>query len=215
MSIDNLPKPIKDAILNEVNFDDYEAMPNNFSITEVLYCLRKKYYQKTLPKHPITLEVAIHYHRGNVWDKDFCNKFKRNQVRSTYRCHSVPIAVSGKFDFLDENNVITDLKCPADLFFVERDGKPNNHYEKQVRFYCYTNAIPQGQVMYWNGAKCLKYPVEINDKICAELINEIELRVSLLWDSLQTKKAPNITQFPPEKWECKSCEFSCECSCEE
>lgn len=212
MSIDNLPQPIKDAIINENNFDDYEAMPNNFGITEVLYCLRKKYYQKTLPKKPINLETAVNYHRGNVWDRDFCSKFKRNQVRSTYRCHTVPIAVSGKFDFLDENNVITDLKSPGDLYYVEREGKPNSHYEKQVRFYCYTNAIPRGQVMYWNGGpKCIKYSVEITDEKCEELINEIEARVCILYNSLQNSQAPNITTFPPEDWECKKCDWITEC----
>ena len=211
MSVDNLPQPIKDSILNECNFDDYEAMPNNFSITEILYCLRKKYFQKTLPKKPIDLETAIHFHRGNIWDRDFCSKFKRSQVRCTYRCKNIPITISGKFDFLDENNIITDLKSPADLFYVERDGKPNKHYEQQVRFYCYCNAIPQGQVMYWNGAKCIKYPVEITDQNCEELITEIEYRAFILWNSLQENKVPDRHILPPQEWECKKCDFKEEC----
>lgn len=212
MALDNLPKPIRDSILNEVNNDnDYEAMPNNFSITELLYCLRKKYFQKTLPKKPVNLETAVHFHRGNIWDRDFCSKFKRNQVRCTYRCRNIPISISGKFDFLDENNVITDLKSPADLFYVERDGKPSLTYQKQVRFYCYCNAIPQGQVMYWNGAKCLKYPVEITDQNCLELIVELESRACLLWSSINEKKPPNKDAYPPESWECAKCDFTLEC----
>jgi len=214
MSLDNLPGPIKDSIIAESNFDNYEAMPNNFSITELLYCLRKKYYQKTLPKKPVDLETAVHFHRGNVWDKDFSSKFKRNQIRCTYRCRNIPVSISGKFDFLDENNIITDLKSPADLFYVERAGTPSLPYQKQVRFYCYCNAIPQGQVMYWNGAKCLKYPVEITEQNCNELIEEIESRALILWNSLHDGKAPNRQLCNPEAWECKKCDFFTECNSE-
>jgi len=124
LPLEDLPQPIKDSILNEQNNDNYEAMPNSYAITDLLYCLRKKFYQKTQPKKPLDLETAVHFHRGNLWDKDFCSKFKRNQIRCTYRCKNIPISISGKFDFLDENNIITDLKSPAELFYVEQAGKP-------------------------------------------------------------------------------------------
>jgi hypothetical protein len=211
MPIEDLPKPIQEMILNQSNFSEYEPMPNTYAITEILGCLRQKFFQKTLPKRPITIETAINFYRGNLWDKNFTGLFKRNQIRSTYRCRSLPICISGKFDFLYEGT-ITDLKSPASLFYVKNSGKPSETYRKQVLFYCYTNAQTKGQVMYWDGHECLKYPVEVTEEKCAELIEEIESRTMILWTSIHNKKAPNKILFPPESWMCKCCEFVEECN---
>lgn len=211
MSVENLPQPIKDMILRKANEDNYEPMPNNFSITELLYCLRKKYFQKKLPKKPVDLKTANNFFRGNVWDNIFSSQFKRNQIRCTYRCRNIPISISGKFDFLDENNIITDLKSPADLYYIECNNKVSEAYRKQVLFYCYCNAIPQGQVMYWDGSKCLKLPVEVTEESCKQLIEEIESRAFILWYALQQNRPPTKDASKPESWECGFCSFQEEC----
>lgn len=210
---ETLPQTIKDYIITQANNDTYEAMQNTYSITTVLYCIRKKYFQQTLPKKPFDLKTSVNFYRGNLWDRNFTGLFKRNQIRSTYRCRNVPITISGKFDFIDENGVLTDLKCPSDLYYVERDGKPSEAYRKQVLFYCYTNAQTKGQVMYWNGNKCIIYPVEVTDENCRELIEELESKVMLLWSAFQTGKPPSKQACNPESYECRSmCDFSKECS---
>jgi len=201
--------------MNASNFDDYEPLPNSYSITEIIYCIRKINFRHTLPKRPIDLKSANNFFRGNLWDRTFTPQFKRNQIRSTYRCESVPISISGKFDFIDENGILTDLKSPANLFFVKNAGKPSIQYEKQVRFYCYTNAIPKGQIMYWDGNDCIKYPVEITKENCYELINEIENKANILYHSRQTGKSPTRQQSNPEEWECNCCEFLIRCCIEE
>jgi hypothetical protein len=211
MTLEDLPQPIKDLILNASKMDDYEPLPNSYSITEIICCLRKIHFRRTLPKKQIDLKSANNFFRGNLWDRTFTSQFKRNQVRSTYRCTSVPISISGKFDFIDENGILTDLKCPASLFFVKREGKVSPQYEKQILFYCYTNAIPQGQIMYWDGAECLKIPVEVTEENCYDLIREIENKATILYEAKQTGKAPTREQSKPEEWECKCCDFQMEC----
>jgi hypothetical protein len=211
LPLEDLPQPIKELILTACNFDDYEPLPNSYSITEIIYCIRKIYFRHTLPKKSIDLKSASNFFRGNLWDRTFTSQFKRNQIRSTYRCKNVPISISGKFDFIDEKGVLTDLKSPATLFFVKREGKPSTQYEKQVRFYCYTNAISKGQIMYYDGADCIKYPVEVTEENCHELIQEIEHKAKLLYHARQTGEAPTKEQSNPEEWECNCCEYLIEC----
>lgn len=186
-------------------------MPNSYSITEIIYCTRKLHYRRNKPKKNIDLKSANNFFRGNLWDRTFTSQFKRNQVRSTYRCTNVPISISGKFDFIDENGILTDLKSPANLFFVKQQGKPSEEYEKQILFYCYTNAIQQGQIMYWDGSDCIKYPIQITQEACQTLIKELEIKAAILYESRQTGKTPSREQSNPADWECKCCEFLIEC----
>jgi hypothetical protein len=220
LAIDDLPNPIKEALLNEANgIDNYEAMPNSYHITELVGCIRKAYFRKTLPKKPINLETANNFHRGKLWDKDFCSRFRHNQIRVTYRCQKVPISISGHFDFLNQddpqNPVITDLKAPKTLFYIERDGKPSEHYRQQVLFYCYCTAISKGAVMYWDGAKPLTFPIEVTTETCNKLIEELETKSSLLYFAIKSNKSPPRQCCNPESWECSYCEFSLECKKDE
>lgn len=209
---ETLPNPIKEMMLKQADNDTYEPMPNSYAITTLLYCLRKRYFQQTLPKKLTELKTAVNFYRGNLWDRNLTGLFKRNQVRSTYRCRNVPISISGKFDFLTEDGVITDLKCPATLYYVKKDGQPSIHYKKQVLFYAYCNAINKAQIMYWDGSECLIYPVEVTDENCRELIDELESKAMILWSAFQRGKAPAKNVCNPEPWECRSgCDFKTEC----
>jgi len=209
---ESLPKLIKDHILKQANEDNYEAMPNTYSITTLLYCLRKAYYRTTLPKKPVNLKTAVNFYRGNLWDHAFTTLYKRSQVRSTYRCKNIPITISGRFDFIDEDGVLYDLKSPNSLFFIKKDGQASVHYQKQALFYCYTNAIKTAKVMYWDGNECLIYPVEVTDDLCNKLIEELEDKAAVLWASLQTGKPPAKNVCNPEPWECRYCSYLSECN---
>jgi hypothetical protein len=137
-------------------------------------------------------------------------------VRVTYRCQKTPISISGHFDFLNDENpsdpIITDLKSPKTLFYVEREGKPSNHYRKQVLFYCYCTAIPKGAVMYWDGHKTLTFPIEATDEACQQLLDELETKSLMLNNALKTKQPPPKNAFIIEPWECQYCDFSSECA---
>ena len=206
MSFKNLPEAIKKQLLIQTDDDVYEPIPNTYSITEILRCLRACFYQRTLPKQPINPETASNFNRGNQQDTKITGSFKTKWVRSTYRCRNTPVCIAGRFDFLYKG-IINELKNPATLFYVKRNGKPVEFYRKQNLFYCYTNAINEGQVIYFDGQECLKYPIEVTDQKCAELIEEIEGRTLVLWTSLHNGKAPIKTAYPPEPWECPKCSF--------
>jgi CRISPR-associated exonuclease Cas4 len=217
LTLDDLPHPIKKMMLDEANNkDDYQSMPNCYHITELVGCIRKAYYRKTLPKKDLNLETAKNFHRGNTWDKDFCRCFKHNQVRVTHRCQKVPISISGHFDFLNEDNptepIITDLKSPKTLFYIEREGKPSEQYRKQVLFYCWCSAISKGAILYWDGHKALTYPVEATDEACHLLIDELETKSLMLYMALRTGKPPNKDAYIIEPWECQYCNYQEECN---
>jgi CRISPR-associated exonuclease Cas4 len=213
----DLPTPIKEMLLNETNAKtDYHAMPNSYHITELIGCIRKAYYRKINPKTTATLETAKNFHRGNIWDRDFCRCFRHNQIRVTYRCQKTPISISGHFDFLNEDNpttpVITDLKAPKTLFYIEREGKPSEHYRKQVLFYCYCTAIPNGAILYWDGHKHLSFSIESTEESNSALIDELETKSLMLYNALKTNQPPNKEAFTLESWECQYCDYKEKCN---
>jgi hypothetical protein len=124
----------------------------------------------------------------------------------------VPISISGHFDFIDDDNpsapILTDLKCPKTLYYVERDGKPSEHYRKQVLFYCWCTAIPHGRVAYWDGSRWLPFDIDASDQACQTVIEELETKALALWMSLRNGKAPNKQVSNPESWECRYCEYT-------
>ena len=68
--------------------------------------------------------------------------------------------------------ILTDLKSPGSLYFVKQQGKASMEYEKQILFYCYTNAMPKGQIMYWDGVDCIKYPIVVTEESCQSLTHK-------------------------------------------
>ena len=218
LSIEKMPLKIQQKILDEVNNNDYISLPNCYHITSLIGCIRKTYYRSILPKEPVTLETAKNLYRGNHWDRLFTPCYRHNQIRVTYRCKNVPISISGHFDFIDDddpnNPVVTDLKSPKTLFYIERDGKPSNNYRLQVLFYCYCTAIPKGRVAYWDGYNWLPFDIEATDESCQKLIEELEAKSHMLFMALKDGKAPVKNAFPTEPWECGYCNFKETCDSE-
>ena len=204
MPLDCLPAPIKDQILKSANFEDYTAKPNTYSVTDLLYCIRKTYYKKTNPK-PITLEQAFNLYRGKVFDQLWTPLFKHNQVRTTYRCKNIPITISGKYDFIDENGVLVDLKTAKSLYFI---NEPGTEYIKQVRFYGWLNSIEKAKILYIDFGDAKAFEVEVGD--CNELLNELEDKATQLYYALKTNTAP--TKPVTASWLCQKCDYKEECN---
>lgn len=205
MPLEDLPQPIQDQILKSANFDDYTAKPNTYSVTELLYCLRKSYFNKVNPK-PKTLESAFNLYRGKVFDNLWTPLFKHNQVRCTHRVKNYPITISGKYDFIDEKGILTDLKTAKSLYFI---NEPGQEYVKQVRFYAYLNAVEKAQILYVDFGSVKVFPVEVGD--CTELINELENKAITLWSAIEKKQPPQRCLTTPE-WLCNKCEHKEECN---
>lgn len=199
--LDDLPQPIKDEILHRVNDGDYQNKPNTYSITELLYCIRKSYYRRIKPKHS-SLNAAFNMYRGQVFDQLWCRLFIHNQVRCTYRCHSIPITISGKYDFLTDDGILTDLKTVKTLFYIKA---PSPEYVIQIRFYAWLNSIEKAQILYIDFGDCKAFPVAVGD--CTQLLEEVESKAKTLYDALQNNKAPTKDLSTPT-WQCEGCEYN-------
>jgi len=205
MTLEQLPQPIKDHILRNANFDDYVGKPNTYSVTELLYCVRKSYFKRTQPK-PMKLEQAFNLYRGKAFDNLWTPLFKHNQVRATYRCRNIPITISGKYDFLDENGVLVDLKTAKSLYFI---NEPGPEYVKQVRFYAWLNSIQKARILYIDFGDAKAFDVDVGD--CTELLNELETQAAKLYNALQENKPPERSIIIAE-WLCKCCDYKEECN---
>jgi hypothetical protein len=202
--LEDLPVPIKNAILNNVN-SFYERKNNTFSVTELLGCLRVSYFRRTNPKK-LDINQAYAMYRGNIFDDIWCRLFRFSQVRCTYRCKNVPVTISGKYDFIDENGVLTDLKTVRTLYYIQ---EAKETHKDQVRFYCYCNSIEKAQILYVDFGDCKKIPVEIKMEDCLALLEKLETKATLLFWALRRGKPPEKTDV--EAWMCKRCQFKLEC----
>lgn len=199
--IEDLPRPIREHILAKVN-TDYKSLPNSFNLTELLYCLRKTYFQRVFPQ-AFDLKAAWYIYRGELLDEVWTPLFSRHQVRCTHRCKNVPAVIVGKFDFLDENGVLTDLKTTKSLYYV--DG-PKDEHVKQVRFYAWCNAVEKAQLIYADFGDIKVFPVDVGD--CTDLLIELEGKVERLFHGLECGKPP-VDRGP--EWMCRGCEYKEAC----
>lgn len=205
MPLTDLPQPIKDKIMRETNGDNYQEKPNTYSLTSLLYCIRKAYFKRTKPK-PTELEAAFNMYRGKVFDSLWSPLFQHNQVRSTYRCKNIPITISGKYDFLTEDGILTDLKTTKSLYYVT---EPSEEYKTQVRFYAWLNSIEKAQIVYIDFGDCKVFPVEVGN--CTQLLNDLEAKATQLYFALKTNQTPAKDNNSPD-WMCKKCEYQQECN---
>lgn len=204
MPLADLPDQIKEHILRSANMEDYHAKPNTYSLTELLYCIRKSYFKRTTPK-TLDLEAAYNIYRGKVFDNLWSPLFQHNQVRSTYRCKKIPITISGKYDFLTTDNILTDLKTTKSLYFV---NEPSEEYKNQVRFYAWLNSIEKAQIVYIDFGDCKVFSVEVGD--CTQLFEALEFKAETLYYALKNMQAPPKPIMCHE-WMCKKCEYNKEC----
>jgi CRISPR/Cas system-associated exonuclease Cas4 (RecB family) len=201
--LEYLPPEIKDHILRSVGDGDYQEKPNTYSLTTLLYCLRKAYYRKLYPK-PLNLQGAYPIYRGRLFDDKWSPLFRHNQIRCTYRCKTVPITISGKYDFLTSSNppVLTDLKTTGSLYYVK---EPSPEYIKQVRIYAYLNSLHHAQIIYIDFKSAKIFPVAVGD--VQPLLDELEEKAYTLYTALLTKTPPSRE----ESFLCNYCEYSDMC----
>lgn len=203
LPLTDLPEQIKEEILRQVNGDDYQSKPNTYSITELLYCLRRAYFRRINPK-PTQLKSAFNLYRGRIFDQLWSQLFRHNQVRCTYRCKNIPITISGKYDFLTNDNVLTDLKTIKTLYYIT---EPSPEYIIQVRFYAWLNSIEKAQIVYIDFGDCKVFPVEVGD--CTQLLEEIESKATILYNALKNNMIPKEKGV---EWQCANCDYKKECN---
>ena len=200
-----LPMEIKNDIIRTCGGGNYQEKPNTYSLTNVLGCLRQAYYQKTLPRPPETVQSCYAKYRGILFDEKWTRLFRHNQVRCTYRCKSIPITISGKYDFITNTDppVLTDLKTREKL---ESLTSPIYSHIKQVRFYAYCNSIHHAQLIYVNLETCKVFPIEVGN--VQPLLDEIEERAYRLYMAFLTNTIPPME----ESGLCSYCNYQTTCN---
>jgi len=203
--LEYLPREIKDEIIRTCSGNGYHEKPNTYSLTTVLGCLRQAFYQKTLPRPPVTVQNCYAMYRGVLFDEKWTRLFRHNQVRCTYRCRSIPVTISGKYDFITSTDppVLTDLKTREKL---EELVSPIVSHIKQVRFYAYCNSIHHAQLIYVNLQTCKVFPVEVGN--VQPLLDEIEERAYRLYMAFLTNTVPPVE----ESGLCSYCSYQTVCS---
>ena len=200
-SLEDLPQPVKDYILEEAH-KEYELKNYRFSISELVYCLKKPFYRR---KHPVPADItkAWYFFRGRLFHEAFGKLFPKNEVPMTYRIKGTPIVVSGRLDIMHEGRII-EFKTTNSLKYVS-EVKPQ--HRKQAVFYAWCQGLDKAEVIYLDLNNVKKFEVKVEEAV----VDEIEMLAKTLYSSIQSDTPP-----PPlnrEKWECRKefCEYYDEC----
>ena len=151
-----MPRVIQEHIVKRVN-DDFTHEDNRLYVTELLYCLRKAYFNRKVSK-PLSAAQAFYIYRGDLFDEAWTPLFKRSQISCTYRVPDRPYVIAGRADFIDEDGAIADLKTHANLKFLQ---EPQKEHVWQVTFYAYCNAIDKGRLYYVDFKNAVRFDVPI------------------------------------------------------
>jgi len=202
VTLHDLPLEIQQHIFAKATSDKHVSSPNTYSLTDLLYCVRKAWFKRKKPK-PLSLESAYNIYRGKWLDKELTSLFPDNQKRITYKCERIPRTITGQYDFITSDGVMTDLKTTKNLYFVK---EVSEEYQKQVRFYAYNASVSRGQIIYmdFGDAKVFEVPLQSDER---PLMRELEQQATVLYT---TEKQDN----PPSRqcsWLCGMCEYKIEC----
>lgn len=217
MGLNDLPSIVKKHIVSSVNREKegyYTVKDNEIHVTELLYCIRKSYFKRTIPKS-ILLKGAYNMWRGQELDEAWTPLFPDNQQRCTYRIQGIPVTIVGKYDFIDpEDGAIGDLKTVKNLYYCI--SAPKMEHVKQIRFYAYLNAISKAKLIYMDYGDCVKHDVSVTDSECLEVIRNLEITARVLYQALVNKTPPEVYPSEERKWLCGEgeeweCEYFREC----
>ena len=201
--IEKLPERIKQHILDTVR-REFTPPDDRIWVTEILYCLRKAWFRRKMPK-PIDLHSAWHLYRGivfhDIWEGLYDDEDKKIEI-PIWDTGAVLVA---KYDFI-EGDTIYDLKWVADAYekFLAERGASEAH-KKQVQIYLYAKKMKKGALIYLMSKGIKIFEFELEDDFD---INEFLKRALILWDALRENNPPPKT---PGEYECRYCEYKDEC----
>lgn len=200
--IEHLPERIKKHIIDTTK-RDYVPPDDRIWVTEVLYCLRKAWFRRKMPK-PIDIHSAWHLYRGiifhNIWEGLYADENKKIEI-PIYNTGAVLVA---KYDFI-EGDTIYDLKWVADGYENYLKQGPNKSHKEQVQIYLHAKGMKRGGLIYLMSKNVKIFEFELDEDF--SIYKYID-RALLLWDALKTNEPPPKT---PNRKECAYCEYKDEC----
>lgn len=204
LGIENLPAPIVNYLQNSIR--KRRELPKVYHVTELLYCLRKVYYTKTVGRDDFSISSLWNIFRGNTFDNRFSPLFEKNQIN--YTSHRNGLTITGTLDFvwLDEDNfdpVLYDLKMPASVFYRKKTGA-SEAYKQQVQMYL-ALAHENGELLDVHRCRVMMLAEDLVMTEVPEndaLLEQVWERTLLLDEALETKNS-SILIGPEVAWECK------------
>lgn len=206
VGFDYLPTPIKQHMIQKLQ--DRPPLKRIYHVTEVLYCLRKAYYRRVLPRvtENIDPEGIWNIYRGSTFDSLWSPIFPINQ--KTLVVEREGITVTGTLDFvwIDEvtlEKCLYDLKMPKNIFYKKREGA-GKFYKEQVQTYL-AMAHYNNELLDVKKARILMVADDVvaeevpeNDKILDYVMDR-----AILLDKAISTLNPKILKGPEEEWECR------------
>lgn len=202
--LEDLPQPILDDILSCVSFKrDYTPSPENLQVKELLFCLRQSYLRRVNPKPITSLRTALKIYSGMLWDQKFSSLFPVNQRNVSYKCQNCRARINGRYDFLDVDDTVTELKKVEDVNIVEKAAWAN---QQQVRFYAYADCRSRAQILYFDGHDAKRFPVSLFN--IDRSMGKLEDNAKIFYECLVNGVLPDKTVFSKA---CLNCEFRGAC----
>jgi len=195
----HLPQKLLQHI-DKVTERHHDYRDNIFYVSELTGCIRQAYLNRTLkPKiedYDFTQKWRLF--RGIIFDQAITTLFERNQIRITHRVKNLPIVITGKADFI-EDDVLWELKTVSEL-----PEKPQEHHVLQVLFYAYYLLPKSCRILYVAMDNVRVFEIDYNDELARQAVELLEERAKTLYECLRKNEPPEPTK---NRRLCESCFF--------
>lgn len=210
--IELLPQALKEEILKRANNKEYEYSDNKFFITELTGCLREAWFKRKYGKPPFELKSAFYILRGK-WLDDLMNEYtqiSQKRVTLPIRVGNEWIRISGYFDYVDDEGIITDLKTIKTLYYLKQKNAPIFAHKMQVIFYAFCEAEEKAKLLYVDISSADAMQFVFNVKENMDLIDKIKSNAKLLYTAI---KKDDFGVLPKgESYMCINCAFKEKCN---
>jgi len=195
----HLPGPIVRHLRKSVG--SRTPKPHVYHVTELIYCLRKAYWNRThLKQRKFNTRSLWNIYRGSTFDKKWCRLFKINQ--KTYAVTREGVTIRGTLDFIF-SQYLYDLKMPASTALAKFTGA-HTSYKRQVAAYM-ALAHENGELLHIKKARVLMVAENVVVDEQKEWIGMLDSWLfprAFLLDKALEDEDPSLLSGPEEKWEC-------------
>lgn len=171
-----------------------------YHVTELIYCLRKAYWNRTHPNKKFNTRSLWNIYRGSTFDRQWSRLFKINQ--KTYTVTREGVTITGTLDFIF-SQILYDLKMPASTALAKLVGA-HTSYKRQVAAYL-ALAHENGELLHIKKARILMVAETVvvdEQKEWIGMLDKWLFPRAFLLDRALEEDDPSILDGPEEKWEC-------------
>ncbi len=221
MHIELKKRLLGEVILKAIQLDYQNQEKRNYlGISEIAYCVRKLYFQKTRAEKPdINPENLLKMYEGNATHELLQSLLwkHRGQIKNFKYVKAekqvfIGDILKGHIDLIceiDGKTFVTDFKITGHFKFSKLQA-PDDHYAVQLMLYTYAMGLKQALLVYVSKetGKIKEYLIEV-DK---EIVDYHILKAKYLHYCIKSSITPDIPfKTCKESWECSYCKYKQEC----